>query len=74
MMDDLHDRIVKQYLEYFKAHEEFEKAPSVRNYQNIRREIQALRKLVKERYDETKIQYYEAKKERTIRFPNYGKK
>lgn len=74
MTDDLHDRIVKQYLDYFKAHEEFERSPSVRNYANIRREIKALKNLVKERYDETRTIYYEAKKERTLRFPNQRKK
>lgn len=68
MNEEIHERLVKQYLEYFKAHEAFERAPSVRNYGNIRRELKALRLLVKERYDETKVVYYEEKKNR--RNPN----
>jgi hypothetical protein len=64
MEDELHVRMVKKYLDYFKAHEAFEKSPSVRNYAIIRRELKELRILVKERYEETKVVYYEAKKYR----------
>lgn len=63
-MDDPHEKLVREYLEYFKAHEAFERAPSVRNYGNIRRSLKALRLLVKERYNETKQIYLEAKPNR----------
>jgi hypothetical protein len=65
-MDDLHEKLVREYLEYFKAHEAFERAPSVRNYGNIRRSLKALRLLVKERYNETKKTYLEAKPSRQL--------
>lgn len=62
--DEIHERLVKRYLDYFKAHEAFERAPSVRNFANIRRELKALKDLVKARYNETKTVYYEEKKNR----------
>lgn len=66
MEDDIHEQIIQGYLEYFKAHEAFERAPSVRNYGNIRRSLKALRVLVKQRYDETKKTYLEAKPSRQL--------
>jgi len=63
-MDDPHEKLVREYLEYFKAHQAFEIAPSVRNYSNIRRSLKALRLLVKERYNETKKIYIEEKPNR----------
>jgi hypothetical protein len=66
MDDDIHERLVRQYLEYFKDHEAFERATSVRNYGNIRRSLKALRILVKQRYDETKKIYLEEKPNRQL--------
>ncbi len=59
--DSVHEKILKEYLEYFKNHEAFERTPSVRNYANIRRSLKTLRGLIKERYNESKVFYYEAK-------------
>jgi hypothetical protein len=66
MDDDIHERLVKQYLEYFKDHEAFERAPSVRNYRHIRRSLKAMKELVNQRYHETKTIYLAEKPNRQI--------
>jgi hypothetical protein len=57
MNDDTHDQLVKIYLEYFKANEQFERAPSLRTKRNTRELLRKLRDLAKIRQNEIKEKY-----------------
>jgi hypothetical protein len=52
MMDDAHDLLVKAYLEYFKANENFVRRNSVRTHRAVRKCLRDIRALAKERADE----------------------
>ena len=52
MEDDAHDLLVKAYLDYFKANENFEARNSVRTHRAVRRCLRDIRALAKERMDE----------------------
>jgi hypothetical protein len=60
--DDIHDKLTKAYLEYFKANEAYESRKSHRTHASSRRWLREIRKLAKERMDEIHIDY-QAKKE-----------
>ena len=67
MEEDAHEKLVREYLEYFKAHEAFERTPSVRNYFEVRKRLKTLKILVKERYHDTREFYLKAKEGRRIK-------
>ena len=50
--DDIHDQLVKAYLEYFKANENFEKRLSYRTHRATRKWLREIRRLSKIRGDE----------------------
>ena len=50
--DDIHDKLTKAYLEYFKANEAFMARKSHRTHLSSRRWLREIRKLAKERMDE----------------------
>jgi hypothetical protein len=52
MDDSTHEQLVKAYLEYFKAHEAFEKRGSYRTHDDSRRWLREIRKLSKLRMEE----------------------
>jgi hypothetical protein len=52
MEDSTHELLVKAYLEYFKAHEAFEKRSSYRTHDVSRRWLREIRKLAKLRMEE----------------------
>ena len=52
MEDDTHDKLVKAYLEYFKANEAFVKRPSVPKRRAVRKWLSEIRKLAKIRREE----------------------
>ena len=56
-MDDTHDKLVKTYLEYFKANEKFEQRNSVRTHRAVRRCLRDIRALAKERAGEIHIHH-----------------
>jgi aspartate aminotransferase-like enzyme len=66
-MDDIHDELVKAYLEYFKANEKFERTPSVRKYYAVQQQVKNIKKLIRQREKEIRERYLEAKKERGIK-------
>ena len=51
-MDDTHDKLVKAYLEYFKANEKFESRNSVRTHRYVRKCLREIRNLAKDRANE----------------------
>lgn len=51
-MDDIHDKLVAAYLEYFRANEKFELRNSVRTHRYVRKCLRDIRTLAKERMDE----------------------
>ena len=50
--DDTHDKLVKAYMAYFKANEDFESRNSVRPHREARKLLRDIRNLAKERMDE----------------------
>jgi hypothetical protein len=50
--DDTHDKLVKAYMTYFKANENFESRNSVRTHREARRCLREIRDLAKLRMDE----------------------
>jgi|TARA_Y100000389_G_scaffold24362_1_gene21044 hypothetical protein len=63
--DDIHDELVKAYLEYFKANENFEKRLSFRTHRASRKWLREIRRLSKLRADEIHVKFnskLEAKK------------
>jgi tyrosyl-tRNA synthetase len=51
-MDDIHDKLTKAYLDYYKANEKFESRNSVRTHREARRCLREIRTLAKIRMDE----------------------
>ena len=64
MDDDLHDKLAKAYLEYFKANEQFERVPSVRKYAAVQKQVRIMKNLIKAREKEIRHHYRESKKDR----------
>jgi hypothetical protein len=60
--DDIHDKLTKAYMEYFKANEAFESRVSFRTHAASRRWLREIRKLSKIRSDEIHIKF-KAKRE-----------
>ena len=50
--DDIHDKLTKAYMEYFKSNEKFERNNSIRTHREVRRWLREIRKLAKMRSDE----------------------
>ena len=50
--DDIHDKLVKAYMAYFKANEKFEARNSVRTHREARRWLREIRKLARDRMEE----------------------
>ena len=50
--DDVHDKLVKAYLEYFKANENFEQRVSYRTHRASRKWLREIRRLCKLRANE----------------------
>ena len=61
-MDDLHDRLVKAYLDYFKANEAWERKQSVRKYYSVQKCIREIRDIADLRNKEIR-QQHQTKKE-----------
>ncbi len=62
MSDDIHDKLTKAYLEYYKANEAFEARYSHRTHASSRRWLREIRSLAKQRMEE--IHYtFKAKKD-----------
>ena len=57
MSDDVHDKLVQAYLEYFKANENFEARNSVRTHRDVRRWLREVRSLAKERMEEIHVHH-----------------
>ena len=55
--DDTHDLLIKAYLDYFKANENFEARNSVRTHRAVRKCLREIRVLAKERMDEIHIHH-----------------
>jgi hypothetical protein len=51
-MDDLHDQLVKAYLDYFQKNELWESSPSVRKYYEVQKSIRKVRDLSELRHKE----------------------
>ena len=62
-MDDIHDELVKAYLEYFKANEAWERRQSVRKYYAVQKAVRQIKKLAKDRNEEIREQFYKIKNE-----------
>jgi len=62
--DDIHDKLVKAYLNYFQANEKFERANSVRTHKTVRRCLRDIRQLAKERADEIHVYHNTTRKTR----------
>ena len=60
--DDIHDKLTKAYLEYYKANEKFERANSVRTHKEVRRWLREIRTLAKMRADEIHTHHKENRK------------
>ena len=52
MENDIHDKLVEAYLEYFKANEKFELRNSVRTHRYVRKCLRDIRALAKQRMEE----------------------
>ena len=63
-MDDIHDKLTKAYLEYYKANEAFEQRHSHRTHASSRRWLREIRRLAKLRMEEIHS-VYNIKKGRT---------
>ena len=50
--DDIHDKLTKAYMAYFKANEKFEARNSVRTHRESRKWLREIRRLAKLRMDE----------------------
>jgi len=65
-MNDLHDRLVEAYLEYFKANEAWERKQSVRKYYAVQKCVREIRDLADLRNKEIRQQHQTKKdKEQT---------
>jgi hypothetical protein len=63
-MDDLHDKLVQAYLEYFKANEAWERKQSVRKYYAVQKCVREIRDIADMRNKEIRHQH-QTKKEGT---------
>lgn len=63
--NDTHDKLTQMYLEYFKANEKFEARNSVRTHREVRRCLQDMRQLAKERSEEIHIKHNTTRKTKT---------
>jgi hypothetical protein len=52
MDDDIHDLLVKAYLDYFEANDKFERRNSVRTHRAVRKCLRDIRILAKSRANE----------------------
>jgi|TARA_Y100000389_G_scaffold191707_1_gene218314 hypothetical protein len=52
MENDIHDLLVKAYLNYFEANEKFVRQNSVRTHRHVRKCLREIRSLAKERAEE----------------------
>jgi len=59
MNDDTHDKLVKAYLEYFKANEKWESGRSYRAYYATQKWLRQIRKLAKARDIDNRTFFYE---------------
>jgi hypothetical protein len=57
MEDDIHDKLVEAYLEYFKANEKFELRNSVRTHRYVRKCLREIRKLAKIRSEQIHVHH-----------------
>jgi hypothetical protein len=55
--DDIHDKLTKAYIEYFKANEKFEARNSVRTHREVRKWLREIRTLAKQRSDEIHVKH-----------------
>ena len=55
--DDIHDKLTKAYMEYFKANENFEARNSVRTHGAARKWLREIRTLAKMRLEEIHINH-----------------
>jgi hypothetical protein len=65
MEDDVHDLLVKAYLNYFKANDKFDQRNSVRTHRAVRKCLRDIRALAKERSDEIHVKHNTTRKTRT---------
>mgnify|MGYP001048169736 CR=1 FL=1 len=63
--DDTHDKLVKAYMSYFKANEDFESRNSVRTHREARKLLREIRNLAKERMDEIHEKHTTSRKTKT---------
>ena len=63
--DDTHDRLVKAYMEYFKANENFEARNSVRTHREARKWLREIRNLSKDRMDEIHFKHTNSRQTKT---------
>ncbi len=56
-MNDVHDELVKAYLEYFKANDKFELRNSVRTHREVRRWLRTIRSLAYDRMEEIHVKH-----------------
>lgn len=55
--DDIHDKLTKAYLEYYKANEKFEARNSVRTHREVRKWLREIRSYAKMRSDEVHVKH-----------------
>lgn len=55
--DDIHDKLTKAYMAYFKANEKFEARNSVRTHRESRKWLREIRSLAKLRMDEIHVKH-----------------
>ena len=60
--DDIHDQLVKAYLDYFQANEKFEHANSVRTHKAVRKCLRLIRQYAKQRGDEIHVHHTTTRK------------
>jgi len=65
-MEDTQDKLVKAYLEYFKANEVFEQRNSVRTHRYVRKCLRDIRDLAKKRMEEIHEKHNTTRKTRKI--------
>ena len=63
--DDAHDLLVKAYLNYFKANENFEQRNSVRTHRAVRKCLREIRALAKERAEQIHTHHNTTRQTRT---------
>ena len=61
MKNDIHDELVKAYLDYFSINEAWSRRPSVRKYYALRKQIKTIIDIGKERHKEVRQEYLDTK-------------